>query len=38
MKKRRLVIFAVLSSVFVGGTILSLQKQNLFLQGIQQKK
>lgn len=38
MKKRRLVILAVLSSVFIGGTILSLQKQNLFLQGTQQKK
>jgi hypothetical protein len=38
MKKRRLVILAVLSSVVVGGTILSLQKQNLFIQGTQQKK
>lgn len=38
MKKRRLVILAVLSSVVVGGTILSLQKQNSFIQGTQQKK
>lgn len=38
MKKRRLVILAVLSSVVVGGTILSLQKQNLFIQDTQQKK
>lgn len=38
MKKRRLVILAVLSSVVVGGTILSLQKQNLFVQDTQQKK
>ena len=38
MKKRRLVIFAILTFVLVGVAIISVQKQNLFLHGTQQRK
>lgn len=38
MKKRRLIIFAVLTFVLVGVAIISVQKQNIFLYGTQQGK
>ena len=38
MKKRRLIIFAVLTFVLVGVVIISVQKQNIFLHGTQQSK
>lgn len=38
MKKRRLIIFAVLTFVLVGVVIISVQKQNIFLYGTQQSK
>ena len=38
MKKRRLIIFAVLTFVLVGVVIISVQKQNIFLHGTKQSK
>lgn len=38
MKKRRLIIFAILTFVLVGVAIISVQKQNIFLQGTQRSK
>ena len=38
MKKRKLVIFFAITSVLVGGTIMSIQKQNIFSNGTQQSK
>lgn len=38
MKKRRLIIFAVLTFVLVGVVIISVQKQNIFLHTTQQSK
>ena len=36
MKKRNLVIFLAITSVLVGGTIMSIQKQNIFSNGSKQ--
>lgn len=36
MKKRNLVIFWAITSVLVGGTIMSIQKQNIFSNGSKQ--
>lgn len=36
MKKRKLVIFFAITSVLVGGTIMSIQKQNIFSNGSKQ--
>ena len=38
MRKRKIVILAVLTFVLVGATILSLQKQNIFSNAPQQRK
>ena len=38
MKKRKLVIFLAITSVLVGGTIMSIQKQHIFSNGAQQNK
>ena len=38
MKKRKLVIFLAITSVLVGGTIMSIQKQHIFSNGTQQNK
>lgn len=38
MRKRKLVIFVILTFVLVGATILSLQKQNIFSNAPQQSK
>jgi len=38
MKKRKLVIFLAITSVLVGGTMMSNQKQNIFSNATQQSK
>lgn len=38
MKKRRLIFFAILTFVLVGAAIISVQKQNIFLHGTQQRE
>ena len=38
MKKRKLVIFLAITSVLVGGTMMSIQKQHIFSNGTQQNK
>ena len=38
MKKRKLVILLAITSVLVGATIMSIQKQNIFSNGTQQSK